>query len=121
MRSPVLCWTLIRLNQRYIHVAPVFSAQAQPKISKSKFDSNSFVDYETLAKKIKIVKDRLKRPLALSEKILYGHFDDPVKQEIKRGISYLKLRPDRVAMQDATAQVFFCCLGVDTQNYNLTF
>lgn len=31
--------------------------------------------------------------------------DDPVNQEIKRGVSYLKLRPDRVAMQDATAQM----------------
>ena len=28
-----------------------------------------------------------------------------VKQDIERGVSYLKLRPDRVAMQDATAQV----------------
>lgn len=105
MRSPVVCWTLIRLNQRYIHVAPVFQAQAQTKVAMSKFESNSFIDYETLAKKIKIVKDRLKRPMTLSEKILYGHFDDPAKQEIKRGVSYLKLRPDRVAMQDATAQV----------------
>lgn len=31
--------------------------------------------------------------------------DDPVNQEIERGVSYLKLRPDRVAMQDATAQM----------------
>ena len=37
---------------------------------------------------------RLKRPLTLSEKILYGHLDDPVNQEIERGVSYLKLRPD---------------------------
>jgi len=41
----------------------------------------------------------------LAEKVLYSHLDDPVNQEIKRGISYLKLRPDRVAMQDATAQM----------------
>jgi len=31
--------------------------------------------------------------------------DDPAKQDIERGVSYLKLRPDRVAMQDATAQM----------------
>lgn len=49
---------------------------------------------------------RLRSPLTLSEKILYSHLDNPVKQEIVRGESYLKLRPDRVAMQDATAQVF---------------
>ena len=37
---------------------------------------------------------RLKRPLTLSEKILYGHLDDPHNQDITRGVSYLKLRPD---------------------------
>jgi aconitate hydratase len=48
---------------------------------------------------------RLNRPLTLSEKILYGHLDDPANQDITRGVSYLKLRPDRVACQDATAQM----------------
>lgn len=48
---------------------------------------------------------RLNRPLTLSEKIIYGHLDDPAKQEIERGKTYLRLRPDRVAMQDATAQM----------------
>lgn len=43
--------------------------------------------------------------MSLTEKILYSHLDDPVKQNIERGVSYLKLRPDRVAMQDATAQM----------------
>jgi aconitate hydratase len=47
----------------------------------------------------------LNRPLTLSEKILYSHFDDPQNQEIERGKSYLRLRPDRVGMQDATAQM----------------
>jgi hypothetical protein len=37
---------------------------------------------------------RLRRPLTLSEKILYGHLDDPHGQDIERGVSYLKLRPD---------------------------
>ena len=46
-----------------------------------------------------MVKKRLDRPLTLAEKILYGHLDDPVNQDIVRGKSYLKLRPDRVAMQ----------------------
>lgn len=48
---------------------------------------------------------RLGRPLTLSEKIVYGHLDDPVGQEIDRGRTYLRLHPDRVAMQDATAQM----------------
>lgn len=48
---------------------------------------------------------RLNRPLTLSEKIVYGHLDDAHNQEIDRGRTYLRLRPDRVAMQDATAQM----------------
>lgn len=48
---------------------------------------------------------RLQRPLTLSEKILYSHLDSPKDQDIERGVSYLRLRPDRVAMQDATAQM----------------
>lgn len=45
------------------------------------------------------------QPLTLAEKVVYGHLDDPSAQEIVRGKSYLRLRPDRVAMQDATAQM----------------
>nr|CAD7255731.1 unnamed protein product [Timema shepardi] len=48
---------------------------------------------------------RLNRPLTLSEKVLYSHIDEPTSQDIERGTSYLRLRPDRVAMQDATAQM----------------
>ena len=36
----------------------------------------------------------LNRPLTYSEKIVYGHLDDPQNQDIVRGVSYLKLRPD---------------------------
>jgi aconitate hydratase len=43
--------------------------------------------------------------LTLSEKVLYSHLDDPHGQDIARGVSYLRLRPDRVACQDATAQM----------------
>ncbi|KAK1032195.1 Aconitate hydratase mitochondrial, partial [Friedmanniomyces endolithicus] len=43
--------------------------------------------------------------MTYAEKILYSHLDDPHGQEIERGKSYLKLRPDRVACQDATAQM----------------
>lgn len=54
---------------------------------------------------MQIVRRRLNRPLTFSEKVVYGHLDDPEGQDIQRGVSYLKLRPDRVAMQDATAQM----------------
>lgn len=51
------------------------------------------------------LRKKLNRPLTLSEKVLYSHIDQPETQEIERGVSYLRLRPDRVAMQDATAQM----------------
>eukprot|EP00794_Sanderia_malayensis_P009083 gene9083-10052_t len=75
------------------------------KIPMSRFDQNNFVNYEQMDKNLKIVRDRLQRPLTMSEKVLYSHLDDPINQDISRGQSYLKLRPDRVAMQDATAQM----------------
>merc|ERR1719230_1330882 len=58
-----------------------------------------------MLKTLDVVRGRLGRPLTLSEKILYSHLDDPESQDIVRGESYLRLRPDRVAMQDATAQM----------------
>ncbi|HET8900293.1 MAG TPA: aconitate hydratase, partial [Holophagaceae bacterium] len=61
--------------------------------------------YEKMASNLKVVRNRLNRPLSLAEKIVYGHLDQPATQEIIRGKSYLDLRPDRVAMQDATAQM----------------
>jgi len=74
-------------------------------VAMSKFDSTSPMPYEKLLANLEIVKARLQRPLTLSEKILYSHLDDPHNQDIVRGESYLRLRPDRVAMQDATAQM----------------
>ena len=71
----------------------------------SKFDESSPMPYDKLVKNLEVVKGRLNRPLTLSEKILYSHLDDPAGQDIVRGESYLRLRPDRVAMQDATAQM----------------
>ncbi len=61
--------------------------------------------YATANEKIKVVRNRLNRPLTLAEKILFGHLDTPESQELVRGSSFLQLRPDRVAMQDATAQM----------------
>jgi aconitate hydratase len=48
----------------------------------------------------------LKRPLTLCEKILYSHLSDgTVKGDFIRGTDYINFNPDRVAMQDATAQM----------------
>ena len=48
---------------------------------------------------------RLNRKFTLAEKILFSHLDNPEQQELKPGESILALHPDRVAMQDATAQM----------------
>ena len=61
--------------------------------------------YAKLNENLEVVRERLGRPLTYAEKILLGHLDDPRKQELNPGESYLLLRPDRVAMQDATAQM----------------
>lgn len=49
---------------------------------------------------------RLKRPLTFAEKVIYGHLDSPDQDpnNLTPG-AYLKLRPTRVACQDATAQM----------------
>lgn len=75
------------------------------KVALSKFDTTVYLPYEKLVSRLEIVKKRLNRPLTMSEKVLYSHLDDPANQDIQRGVSYLRLRPDRVAMQDATAQM----------------
>jgi aconitate hydratase len=61
--------------------------------------------YARMQERLSVIRSRLGRPLTLSEKILLGHLDDPQGQELKPADSYLMLRPDRVAMQDATAQM----------------
>ncbi|KAL5278857.1 ACO2 family protein [Megaselia abdita] len=81
------------------------SCSVASKVAMSKFDSDVYMPYDKLKSTLKIVSGRLNRPLTLSEKILYSHIDDPKNQEVERGTSYLRLRPDRVAMQDATAQM----------------
>lgn len=91
----------IDLQARQFH-ASCFMAS---KIAMSKFDPDVYLPYEKLEKTLDIVRGRLNRPMTLSEKILYSHLDDPKNQDIARGESYLRLRPDRVAMQDATAQM----------------
>jgi aconitase A len=58
-----------------------------------------------MARRLAAVRSRLRRPLTLAEKILFGHLDDPEGQDLTPGRSYMLLRPDRVAMQDATAQM----------------
>src|SRR4029453_4272668 len=61
--------------------------------------------YETLARSVAAVRKRVNRPLTYAQKILCGHLAGPAAAEIVAGESYVGLHPDRVAMQDATAQM----------------
>ena len=62
--------------------------------------------YQRLPERIAAARKVLSRPLTLTEKILYAHLwhEQPL-QNFERGKSYVDFAPDRVAMQDATAQM----------------
>src|SRR5437879_7417900 len=68
---------------------------------------SSLVDqvYDRLAERVTVGRSRLARPLTFAEKVLVNHLRDARSQELVRGRSYADFDPDRVAMQDATAQM----------------
>merc|ERR1712072_1576446 len=96
-----------------------FATPAEPltkKVEMTNWEKGHFINYAKMNENLSIVRQRLNRPLTYAEKILYSHLDDPHGQDIERGKSYLKLRPDRVACQDATAQMAilqFMSAGMD--------
>ncbi len=61
--------------------------------------------YENLSGKLEKARQVLGRPMTLAEKILYSHLWEEPTREFERGKDYVELAPDRVAMQDATAQM----------------
>lgn len=62
--------------------------------------------YEELVARVNHIREIINRPLTLAEKILYAHlYSKDDAGEYKRGTDYANFRPDRVAMQDATAQM----------------
>lgn len=62
--------------------------------------------YKNLPAKVDAARKLVGRPLTLTEKILYSHLHaDQKPQSFERGKSYVDFAPDRVAMQDATAQM----------------
>lgn len=102
------------------------------KVAMSLLEPNSYINYQRIEDNLAIVRDRcvfyvvkpfdwtsssheivsrLKRPLTLSEKIVYGHLDDPYNQDLVRGTSYLKLRPDVCLVFFSVSFIpsHFCC------------
>lgn len=62
--------------------------------------------YKDYANRVEAARKMLGRPMTLSEKILYAHLhEDSGFKDFKRGSDYVFFSPDRVAMQDATAQM----------------
>lgn len=61
--------------------------------------------YAKLGDRVATGRQRLGKPLTLTEKILVNHLRDPETGGLERGISYTDFDPDRIAMQDATAQM----------------
>ncbi len=61
--------------------------------------------YAALPQKIETARKVVGHPLTLTEKVLYTHLDIATDKPFRRGEDYVNFRPDRVAMQDATAQM----------------
>jgi aconitate hydratase len=61
--------------------------------------------YELLPGKVATARQLLGRPLTFAEKVLYAHTHDTAGKAYDRGRDYVNFAPDRVAMQDATAQM----------------
>ena len=61
--------------------------------------------YSGLSLRVEKARTMLGRPLTLVEKILYAHLSDNELSVYNRGVDYVNFAPDRVAMQDATAQM----------------
>src|SRR5262245_55246830 len=61
--------------------------------------------YDSFQPRFALMRKRLGRDLTLAEKILFAHIDKPETADIERGKGWIDLWPDRVAMQDATAQM----------------
>lgn len=78
-----------------------------PKLIIMTFDIDMIRNvYSTIPDKIATARKMLGRPLTLAEKILYSHLDKVMAvNNFKRGVDYVDFLPDRVAMQDATAQM----------------
>lgn len=62
--------------------------------------------YARMAKRVDTARELVGKPLTFTEKVLYAHLDEGLPTKIHtRGVSYVEFNPDRVAMQDATAQM----------------
>ena len=94
---------MVRIFNDYGH----FMFQNQPPKITDMFDLEIIkFFYNGLESKTQYARDLLQRPLTFTEKVLFAHIiEDQMLDKLKRGSSYVDFNPDRVAMQDATAQM----------------
>ncbi|KAH6875594.1 aconitase family-domain-containing protein [Alternaria rosae] len=83
-------------------------ASLAPRVSISPLDADIPLDYDRQVLQLKSVRHGSRRPLTLTEKVLYSHLCTSAEHhwsldDIRRGETLLHLRPDRVACHDATA------------------
>jgi aconitate hydratase len=79
---------------------------AQNKLNDMVFDLELIKKiYERMPRKVEAARSLTGKPLTLAEKILYTHLFKPATNPYQRGKDYVDFAPDRVAMQDATAQM----------------
>ncbi|KAL6401809.1 aconitate hydratase [Ilyonectria robusta] len=93
------------------------SSEASSSANLSRFEPNNTIDYADLVRKIEASRNILRRPLSYAEKILFAHADNLGEERFVRGKTQLKLRPRRIACQDATAQmaiIQFMSAGLDS-------
>ncbi|KAI0757171.1 aconitate hydratase [Daedaleopsis nitida] len=110
MRQATICPRGIARNLRSTSVSVQRRSLATPTSLPDKDCASITPPYPKLQKNLAVVRRLLgNRPLTLAEKILYSHVYEPEETlangGIKRGETYLQLSPERVAMQDASAQM----------------
>ncbi len=63
--------------------------------------------YGRMSERLRTIRERIVRPLTLSEKLLLGHVQSPDRQALEPGASYLRIMADRVVLQDVLGQTAF--------------
>src|SRR5690606_2359749 len=112
---PVINLEIFQINENVLKTGPSihFFDNFASKLQQNKIFYNMAFDiemikkvYEELPGKVTAARNLVNRPLTLTEKILYAHLSEQLPEApYDRGKSYVNFAPDRVAMQDATAQM----------------
>ncbi|KAL4811839.1 putative aconitase [Aspergillus spinulosporus] len=108
---------LLAHSLRYLRRRTPVAYRGVATAALSRFESDTRVDFGKFSSKIGTLRERLKRPLTYAEKVLYSHLVDEFDGNIVRGQTQLRLKPVRIACQDATAQmalIQFMSAGLDT-------